>query len=74
MKHFSYFVRPGAVRLKLAGSWKNALGFKNADGSIVMVVANTGPSAEAETITAQIGNEALTFSVPAHSFSTLIGK
>jgi glucosylceramidase len=74
MKHFSCFVRPGAVRLKLAGSWKNALGFKNADGSIVLVVANVGLSANAETITAQMGNEVITFSVPAHSFSTVIGK
>jgi glucosylceramidase len=74
MKHFSHFVRPGAFRLKLAGSWKNALGFENADGSIVLVVANIGPKAKAETMAVQTGDEVVTFTVPAHSFSTIIGK
>jgi glucosylceramidase len=74
MKHFSYFVRPGAVRLKLAGSWGKVLGFKNADGSIVLIVANIGPDAEAKTLTIHMAGEQVTLSVPAHSFSTVIGK
>ena len=74
MKHFSGFVLPGAVRLKLAGSWKNALGFRNADGSVVLVVANIGASAQAESLTVRMGGEDVTFSVPAHSFSTFIAK
>jgi glucosylceramidase len=74
MKHFSQFVRPGAVRLKLSGSWKNALGFENADGSVVLVVANIGPQAQAENITMQIGDEVITIAVPAHSFSTIAAK
>ena len=74
MKHFSYFVRPGAVRLKLAGSPKNALGFKNADGSVALVIANIGPKAEAETFTIQMGDEVITIPVPAHSFATIIDK
>ena len=74
MKHFSGFIRPGAVRIKLAGSWKNALSFKNADGSVVLVVANIGPTAQAESITVQMEGEVVMFSVPAHSFSTFIAQ
>ncbi len=74
MKHFSRFVRPGAVRLKLAGRWKNALGFKNADGSIVLVLANIGANAEAKNVSIRMGDEITRVSVPPHSFSTIVGN
>lgn len=41
MKHFSHFVKRGAVYLKLKGEYSSAsAAFKNPDGSIVLVVAN----------------------------------
>jgi glucosylceramidase len=40
-KHFSFFVQPGAVKLKTEGSFDNMLAFKNADGKMVIVAANT---------------------------------
>jgi glucosylceramidase len=72
MKHFSQFVRPGAVRLKLAGTWKDALSFKNADGSIVLVLADIGARAEAKNVLIKMGDEVTSLSVPPHSFSTLV--
>lgn len=41
MKHFARFVRPGAVRMGLAGHFSGtAVCFKNPDGSLVLVVQN----------------------------------
>jgi len=41
MKHFSRFIRPGAVRLGLTGHWAgNAVAFENPGGGIVLVVRN----------------------------------
>jgi len=41
MKHYSYFIFPGAVRLTLKGNWAgNAVAFKNLDASIVIVICN----------------------------------
>ncbi len=41
MKHYSHFIRPGAVRLKTSGHW-NSMGsvFKNPDGELIIVVQN----------------------------------
>jgi len=41
MKHYSYFIFPGALRLNLKGNWAgNAVAFKNLDGSTVIVICN----------------------------------
>jgi len=41
MKHYSYFVLPGALRLNLKGNWVgNAVAFKNLDNSIIIVIFN----------------------------------
>lgn len=41
MKHFSHFVRKGAVRLGIKGHWSGtSLAFENPDGEIVVIVAN----------------------------------
>ena len=72
-KHFSYFVRPGAVRLKLMGTWSDALAFRNPDGTIVLIVANVGKSASDKVLTLQMGDRFGTVTIPAHSFSTFVG-
>lgn len=40
MRHFSGFIKPGARRVLVTGTWPDALGFVNPDGSVVAVVAN----------------------------------
>jgi len=41
MKHYSYFISPGAVRLHLRGNWAgNAVAFKNPDNSKVLIICN----------------------------------
>lgn len=42
MKHFSHFIKPGAVRLGTKGHFTgNALAFENLDGTIVIIVNNS---------------------------------
>ena len=40
MKHFSHFIQPGASMVASAGSYEDALAFKNPDGTVVVLVAN----------------------------------
>lgn len=41
MKHFSHFIKPGAVRLNTKGHWSgSALAFENPEGEIIVVVSN----------------------------------
>nr|WP_286207922.1 glycoside hydrolase family 30 protein [Clostridium caldaquaticum] len=41
MKHFSHFVKPGAVKLGAKGHWTgSSLVFENPDGEIVIIVSN----------------------------------
>lgn len=41
MKHYSHFVKQGAVRIETSGSWTgNTIAFQNPDGSKVIVLAN----------------------------------
>lgn len=41
MKHYSHFIKPGAVRLKTKGHWNSmASVYKNPDGEIIIVVQN----------------------------------
>lgn len=50
LKHFSHFVRPGAVRLEVEGPWAAfAVAFRNPDGSTAVVMANH-ENAEAEVV------------------------
>jgi glucosylceramidase len=73
MKHFSKFVKPGAVFLTLEGEYKNALAFRNADGSIVVVFANEDESGEAKTLNIRIGGKVVTVSqVQPKSINTLM--
>lgn len=40
MKHLSYYVKPGAHKLKTMGKDENLLAFKNKDGKTVLLIAN----------------------------------
>ena len=67
-RHFSQYIAPGATRVGLSGN-KDALAFKNPDGSIVTEVYNGGGSAKPTSI--GIGSAVYQFDVPAHGWATL---
>src|ERR1700683_2770514 len=72
MKHFSHYVLPGALRLRVTGGSGDALAFKNEDGSMVLVVANTDKVDK--PLQLSVGDQVATVTIPAHSFNTFIGR
>jgi glucosylceramidase len=67
-RHFAQFVAPGA-KVVASGSSSNVVAFKNPDGSIVVVLYNSGGSAQ--KLTLGIGSAKVQLSVPAHGFATV---
>jgi len=67
-RHYSQYVAPGATRIGLSGS-KDALAFKNPDGSIIAEVYNSGAASKQTTI--GVGSTLYQFDVPAHGWATL---
>jgi len=41
MRHFSQFVKSGAKRAAVSGTWGDQIAFVNPDGSIVLVIGNS---------------------------------
>ena len=71
MKHFSRYVAPGAVRLKLAGHWTaNSIAFRNTDGSVVLIAQN--PFKKAQTVEFTHEEKTYSFELPADSINTII--
>ena len=70
--HFSKFVRPGAVRIAVTATRGNLLatGFKNTDGSVAVIVMNTGDNAT-DYFFWTAGKAASVHSLP-HSITTII--
>ena len=66
-RHFSRYVEPGAKVVGTTGG--DAVAFKNPDGSLVVVLYNSGAT---QTMTVSIGGQKLQFSAPAHGFATLV--
>jgi hypothetical protein len=69
-KHFSYYVKPGARKIKTSGTFANQVGFKNPDGSVVIVANNSGTGAV--QLAVSLGSSVANVSMPAHSFNTYI--
>lgn len=67
-RHFSQYIAPGATRVAISGS-KDAVAFKNPDGSVVTEVYNGTDSAQTTTIAVSGGT--YQFDVPAHGWATL---
>jgi glucosylceramidase len=70
-RHVSQFVVPGATRVgtTVTGTNPDTLAFKNADGSIVTVMYNSGTTAQS-TILA-VGSAKLRFMIPPNGFATV---
>jgi glucosylceramidase len=69
-KHFSYYVQPGAKKIKTSGTFVNQVGFKNPDGSVVIVANNSGTGAV--QLAVSLGASTINVSMPAHSFDTYV--
>lgn len=69
-KHFSFYVKPGARRIKTSGTFSNQVGFKNPDGSVVVVANNNGTGAV--QLAVSLGTSIINVSAPAHSFDTYV--
>ena len=70
--HFSKYIRPGAVRIGLEMNAPELLStaFRNADGSVAVVVQNEGEEAQAFSLT--WGSEGVQEALPAHSIATYL--
>lgn len=66
-RHLSRYVVPGAKVVGTTGG--DAVAFKNPDGTLVVVIYNSGA---AQTMTVSIGGQKLQFSAPSRSFATLV--
>ena len=71
MKHFSHFIKPGAVRLETNGPWTgNAVAFRNPDGSSVVVISN--PFERKSELCIGEGNESYRVELEPSSFNTFV--
>ena len=67
-RHYSRYIMPGATRIGIEGS-KDALAFKNLDGSVITELYNSGTSPKKTTV--KVGSALYQFEVPAHGWATL---
>jgi len=67
-RHYSQYIASGATRIAVAGS-KDALAFKNPDGSIVAEIYNGASSSKKMTVA--VGSALYQFEVPSHGWATL---
>jgi len=67
-RHYSRYVAPGATRIGISGS-KDALAFKNPDGSIVTELYNG--SSSSKTTTLAVSGALYQFDVPGHGWATV---
>ncbi|MFN4199601.1 MAG: glycoside hydrolase family 30 beta sandwich domain-containing protein, partial [Flavobacterium sp.] len=72
MKHFSRFIRPGAIRIgfTLNHETLKTTAVKNPDGSITVVVFN--PGEQRETIQLNHQGKKVTFSIDAQALQTIV--
>lgn len=69
MKHFSHFVQPGSVLLKVSDS-NNTLAFRNQDGKLVIVSYNS--SAKETNITFEVGSKHVNVHFEPLSLNTIV--
>ena len=71
-KHFSYFVAPGSVKVKSAGSFENVVAFVTPDTEAVIVACNLKNAPQAVYV--KIGNNYFMVTLLAKSFNTFTIK
>jgi glucosylceramidase len=70
MKHFSHFVKVGAMRLPTLGDYDNILAFRNPDGELIILTANELP--ESIVVRLRVGEELLSVELSAGSLNTFV--
>ena len=70
VKHFGYYVKPGAKMLKRSGPFADQVPFLNPDGSIVVVMVNKANATTPVNVT--FGNSMISVSLPPSSFATAV--
>jgi glucosylceramidase len=68
LKHFSYYIQPGAKKIKTEGNNPGLLAFQNPDKSLIVIIWNKEDDARETNI--RIGNKMLKAPLKAHSFNT----
>ncbi|MGM9551254.1 MAG: RICIN domain-containing protein [Clostridia bacterium] len=67
-KHFSYYIKPGARRIKTEGNYGDKIAFQNPDGEVILVVKN---SANIDlNVAINVNGVKAKPTVPPHSIST----
>ncbi len=69
-RHISHFVEPGARWLTTQGSIKDVLAFKNPDGTVVVVIYNSGQNHSEVVVNTPVGN--FKADLPPESFNTFV--
>lgn len=72
LKHFSYFIRPGARKVRTDGADAELLAFLNPDKSLVIIAGNKAETRKELNI--KTGKKNLSVSLEPHSFNTFIVK
>jgi glucosylceramidase len=70
IRHLSYFIQPGAVRIETLGEYSDLLAFENTGGEIIVVAANTGETSRNLEII--LGEKAFGASLAPHSFHSFL--
>jgi hypothetical protein len=68
IKHITYFVKQGALRIKTTGNYTNQMAFVNRNGQNAVIVANTTNSAA--TVAININGQKIKPTLPANSFNS----
>jgi glucosylceramidase len=68
LKHFSYYIQPGAKKVKTEGNNSGLLAFKNPDKSLILIVGNIEDVTRETNI--RVGKKRLSFQIEPHSFNT----
>jgi glucosylceramidase len=68
LKHFSYFIQPGARKLKTTGNNAEMLAFVNPDNSLIVIIGNEEDTTKEAHL--KIGKRMLNVLLEPHSFNT----
>jgi glucosylceramidase len=68
LKHFSFYIKPGAKKVKTEGDNSGLLAFLNPDKSLILIIENKEDAARETNI--KIGKRRLSVQIEPHSFNT----